>query len=210
MSSLLRATVFVKWVVLWGCLSLTACSQLLAPNVQTELVKLRTGQYSLDPEHSAVIFKVGHLGLSTFVGRFEQVKASLDFDPNAIENAKLQAVIAMASVNVNNEDFEDTLRGSSWFNVEQYPEAVFQSKSARSLTPNVVRFMGDLTFLGVTKEVALDVTFNGGAMNMLTRRYTIGFEATSRFNRSDFGLDQYLGLVGDEITIEAYAEFLRE
>lgn len=191
-------------------LLLSSCSQLLAPRVQTELVKLRTGQYSLDPEHCAVIFKVGHLGLSTFVGRFEQVKASLDFDPSAIESAKLQAVIAMTSVNVNNKDFEDTLRGSSWFNVEQYPEAVFQSKSAETLTSNVVRFMGDLTFLGVTKEVALDVTFNGGAMNMLTRRYTIGFEATSRFNRSDFGLDQYLGLVGDEITIEAYAEFLRE
>ena len=74
----------------------------------------------------------------------------------------------------------------------------------------MVRFLGDLTFLGVTKEVVLDVTFNGGAMNMLTAKYTIGFEATSRFSRSDFGLDQYVGLVGDDITIEVHAEFLRQ
>lgn len=209
MSSLLRTLIALALFVVWSGLNLAGCSQLLAPNVQTQLVKLRSGQYELDPAHSAVLFKVEHLGLSTFVGRFEQVEASLDFDASAITDAKLQAVIDMASVNVNNEDFEETLRGGSWFDVKTYPQAVFQSTSAQALSANVVRFLGKLTFLGVTKEVALDVTFNGGAMNMLTAKYTIGFEATSRFSRSDFGLDQYVGLVGDDITIEVYAEFLR-
>ena len=196
--------------LLCGVVLLSACSRLFVPNVKTQLVELKPGQYTLDPDHTAVVFKIGHLGLSTFMGRFERVEARLDFDAAAIEQASLQAIIDMGSVNVNNAEFEDTLRGSSWFNVAQYPQAVFQSKSAQRTADNVVRFLGDLTFLGVTKEVALAVIFNGGATNRLTGRYTIGFEATSRFLRSDFGMDQYLGLVSDEVVIEVYAEFLRE
>ena len=156
-----------------------------------------------------MIFKVGHLGLSKFVGRFEQVAASLDFNAENIENAKLQAIIDTTSFNVNNPDFETTLRGSSWLDTKNHPQAVFQSLSAERLEGNIVRFEGDLQFLGVTKTIHVDVTFNGGATNFLTARYTIGFEAHSRFNRSDFGMDQHLGLVGDEIEIEVHAEFLR-
>lgn len=189
-------------------LILNACS-LLAPKVQTELTELRAGDYELDPKHTAVLFKVEHLGLSKFIGRFEKVEASLDFDAEHIENSSLQALVDMASINVNNERFARTLRGADWLNVERFPQAVFVSKTAERVQDNRVVFSGDLTFLGVTKDITAEVIFNGGANNMLNGRYTIGFEAHTRFKRSDFGLDKYLALVGDEIEIEVHAEFVR-
>lgn len=188
---------------------LLSCTSLLAPNVKTEIESLRPGQYELDPKHSAVLFKVAHMGLSMFVGRFEKVEASLDFDSEHIENSKLHAIVDMASVNVNNPKFANTLSGSQWFNAEKYPQAVFVSQTAERREDNRVIFVGDLRFLGVTKPVEVEVVFNGGANNVFTQRYTIGFEAHSRFKRSEFGLDKYSGVVGDEIEIEVYAEFMR-
>ena len=197
-----------RFCALFGALMLVAsCSQLLAPNVQTELSELREGAYQLDPKHTAVLFKITHLGLSKFVGRFEKVEASLDFDAEHIENAKLHALVETASININNDKFANTLRGPGWLNTEVYPQASFESTSARRVDGNKVLFTGDLTFLGVTREVQVHITFNGGARNKLNGRYTIGFEAHSEFKRSDFGLDKYLALVGDDIELEVHAEF---
>lgn len=188
---------------------LNACSSLLAPNVKTELVALRGGQYELDPKHTAVLFKVNHMGFSKFVGRFEKVEASLDFDAEHIEKSQLQAIINMSSVNVNNEKFAATLSGAEWFNAEKYPQAIFTSKGAQHKDDNLVVFQGELNFLGVSKPVNVAVQFNGGANNLFSGRYTIGFEAHSQFKRSEFGLDKHLAVVGDDIEIEVHAEFIR-
>lgn len=188
----------------------SGCVSWITPNVKTSLVDIREGAYELDSDHAALLFKVDHLGLSTFVGRFEKFAASLDFDPENMAASKLDAVVDMASVNVNNESFEKTLRGGSWFNVERFPQAHFYTTSVVNISGNQVTFAGILEFLGKTQPVNIKVDFRGGAMNMLTARYTLGFAAETRFERSAFGLASYIPAVGDEITIEVHAEFQRK
>ena len=186
---------------------LNACA-LFAPQVTTELKQLRAGQYQTDPLHTSVIFKINHLGLSTYVGRFNRVQASLDFDPNNMQAAELQARIDINSIDVNNADLAQTLQGSGWFNSAKYPEALFQS---HRVIPNAsgFRFDGDLTLHGVTQPLSLQGNFIGGATNLLTGRYTLGFTARGQITRSKFGLDRYLNMLGDEVNIEIEAEFLR-
>ena len=94
-----------------GMLVLDGCSRLVTPDQTTEITEVRGGQYSLDPNHAALMFKLNHLGFSTFLGRFTEFDASLDFDPEDIENANLEMVIEMSSINVNLEEFEEELRG---------------------------------------------------------------------------------------------------
>ena len=48
--------------------------------------------------------------------------------------------------------------------------------------------------------VTLDVTFNGGANNLLTGRYTLGFDATGTIKRSEFGITNLVPAVGDEVS----------
>ena len=200
----------LKWFqILVVSVLFSSCASLIAPNIKTDLVELKEGQYELDPKHTAVLFKVNHMGFSKFIGRFEIVDASLDFDPENMANSRLEATVDMASVNVNNESFADTLKGNDWFNVESFPQAVFRTTSVNYSRGSEVDFNGDLTFLGVTQPIVLTVLFNGGANNLLTGRYTIGFEAQTSFNRSDFGLDKYMGAVGDVIELEVHAEFQR-
>jgi polyisoprenoid-binding protein YceI len=196
-----------KVALLFLVLSLTACGYLIKSHVSTGIVNLAPGSYQVDKQHLSVLFKLNHMGMSTFVGRFNDIDAQLEFDPAHIENAKLSAVINIASIDVNNADLAETLRGSSWFEADKYPQALFNTVSVEKVDETRARFKGNLTLHGVTAPVVLDVMFNGGGDNMLTGRYTIGFSATTHFQRSQFGIDYLIPAVGDDINVEVFAEF---
>lgn len=190
-------------------LLLAGCAAIVRPNFQTELVKLRSGEYTLDPAHAALIFKIDHLQLSTYVGRFNSFEASLDFDPDNMAATRLDGVVEMSSLDTNDAELEDTIKGSDWFNVAQFPQATFSTVDVQVLDDSRFLFTGDLTFRGITKPVQLRATFNGGADNMLTGKYTLGFTAMGSFKRSDYGMDSFAGIIGDEVNLELFAEFLR-
>ena len=195
--------------ILLCCLKLGACVALITPKVETEVLKLRAGQYQLDPAHSALLFKVQHLSLATYVGRFNKIAATLDFDPNNIAAAQLEAIIEMASLDVNDVNLEKRLMDSAWFDQANYPQASFTTVSVEPLSQSEFNFTGELNWRGVSKPITIKVKFNGGANNLLTQKYTLGFEATGSFLRSDFGMGSFVPLVGDKIQLEAYAEFQR-
>ncbi len=191
-------------------LALGACASLVTPNVKAEPEALRTGAYELDKAHAALLFKIDHLGFSKYIGRFNSFDAALDFDAETPDAARLEVIIDMASLDVNNPEFEETLRGDDWFNAAQFPQAVFRSTAIEITGDQSGRLTGNLTLLGVTQPVTLDVTFNGGANNLITGRYTVGFEAHGSFSRSAFGLDNLVPAIGDEVELEIHAEFLRQ
>lgn len=188
-------------------LLLAACGYLVKPNVKTGIVNLEPGSYQIDKQHTSVLFKINHMGMSTFVGRFNAVDASLEFDPIHMENARLSAVINIVSIDVNNSDLAETLRGSSWFEADKYPQALFKTTSVEMVDETHAKFSGSLTLHGITAPLVLDVVFNGGGDNMLTGRYTVGFSATTRFKRSQFGIDYLIPAIGDDVNVEVFAEF---
>jgi polyisoprenoid-binding protein YceI len=188
--------------------ALAGCGYLLPAQHQTiERSELRGGAYRLDPDHAILLWKVDHLGFSTFVGRFDRLDATLDFDPERPEAAILDVVVDTASISTHVPGFADDLRGSSWFDVERFPEARFSATTITVTGPDTGTVTGDLTLLGVTRPVALDVTFNGGAQSLLTGRYTLGFSATTTFDRTAFGLSTLAPAIGREVTLEIHAEF---
>lgn len=203
----IRKSISLTIATLMLALSLSACGYLIQPKVKTGIVNLKPGSYQIDPQHTSVLFKINHMGMSTFVGRFNSSDASLEFDPAHMENAKLSAVINIASIDVNNKDLEETLRGSSWFDTEKYPQALFETTSVQLVDQTHAKFTGNLKLHGVSAPIVLDVAFNGGGENMLTGRYTIGFTATTHFKRSQFGIDYLVPAVADEVNVEVFAEF---
>ena len=186
------------------------CSRILTPDQTSEVAEVRAGQYELDPNHASLIWKLNHLGFSTFLGSFNDFEASLDFDPEDIENASLEVVIDTSSLDVDIPEFEEELRGDNWFDVEVHPQAVYRTTSfLEAVDEDTFIFAGDLTLLGNTAPVNLEVNFHGGGRNFLTRSYTVGFSGSARFNRSDFGLDRFTSFgVGDEIDLEIHVEFM--
>lgn len=191
-------------------IGIAGCGQLIQPNVRAEVSALRQGAYALDPKHAVLLWKVNHLGFSKYVGRFNELDASLDYDPEDPSAARVSVVVKTASVDVNFPKFEDDLRGRSWFNSNAFPEATFESTSVKLDGAGKGSVTGNFTLLGVTKPVTFDVMFNGGAQNRLTQTYTVGFEVSGVINRSEFGLKTLLPAVGDEVELEFHAEFLKE
>lgn len=200
---------FAKHFLFFALLLLTSCGYLLQPKVKSGIINLEKGSYKIDSQHTSVIFKISHMGLSTFVGRFNQVDASLEFDPENIAKAKLSAVINIASIDVNNKELENSLRGSSWFDSDKYPQAFFTTTSVQVIDAKRAQFTGALNLHGVTRPIVIDVIFNGGAYNLLTGHYTLGFSAVSSFKRSAFAMDYLIPVVADDVDIEIFAEFQR-
>lgn len=185
------------------------CAAVVRPNFTQVLAELRAGAYTLDQDHAYLIFRIEHLGLSTVVGRFNRLDASLDFDPDQLSQLMLDGIVETESIDLNNPDLEDRLLGSDWLDAAQFPQARFESTSVEPAEQGEFVLTGDFTLRGITQPIALRATFKGGADNLLTGKYTLGFAATGQISRSDYGIDSLGALVADEVFIEIHAEFQR-
>jgi len=117
-------------------------AQALAPNVNPNPTALRAGNYALDPNHAALTFKIDHLGFSNYVGRFNRFDVSLDFDEADPAAARIEAVIDMTSLDIANDEFANVLMGPSWFDANQFPEAILRSTAGVGLFGQQLRVPG--------------------------------------------------------------------
>ncbi len=194
-----------------GTVLLTACDRVMTPDFETEIAEIRSGQFTLDPNHATLLWKLNHLGFSTLTGRFNDFDATLDFDPENIENSSVEVIIETAGLDMNLPEFEEELRGENYFDVAQFPQAIYRTTSlAETIDEDTYIFDGELTLRGVTAPVAIEVSFNGGGRVTFPPPpvYTIGFSASASFQRSTFGIDRFVSFgVGDEIELEIHVEF---
>jgi polyisoprenoid-binding protein YceI len=197
-------------LILSAIMLASSCVSWLQPNLKQDIVEIQAGEYKLDKDHASLLFKINHMGFSSYVGRFNEFDVSLDFDPSNIENSRVEAVIDMSSIDVNNTAFATTLVGPAWLDIQTFPQAVFRSTSVEKINNEELRVNGEFTFLGVTKVVSMDAKLNGAGNNPLTRKYTVGFSANFRFKRADFGLKKFIPVVGDELDIEIHSEFQQQ
>jgi polyisoprenoid-binding protein YceI len=161
--------------------------------------------YNIDPSHSQVGFKIRHI-VSKVKGKFNDFSGTVDFDPAKIEKTKASVIIKTASVDTDQEKRDAHLKSPDFFNVEKFPELKFEGNKAEKVSNEKFKLMGDLTLLGVTKPVTLDVEI-GGVGNDPWGNIRSGFSATGKINRKDFGMvfniaiDKGGYVLGDEVEI---------
>ena len=165
-----------------------------------------TGTWVLDPAHTEIGFVARHAMVTKVRGNFEEFEGSAVVDQANPAASVVKAVIKTASVNTGNADRDGHVRGEDFFDVEQFPEMTFESTSF-DIQGNSGTVTGDLTLKGITKPVTLDVEVFGVEEDPFGN-VRIGFEASTKINRKDFGVDFQapLGsggvLVSEEITIQ--------
>ncbi len=138
--------------------------------------------WSIDNAHSEIAFKVKHMMISTVTGHFEDFEATAKTDGDNFNNAIVEFSAKTASINTKNKDRDAHLKSDDFFNAEKYPEIKFVSKSFDG-----EQLIGDLTIRDVTKEITLDVDFNGIAVDPYGQTKA-GFEINGEINRKDFNL----------------------
>jgi len=156
------------------------------PGQQPQLPPLPANGWRLDLSHSAVTFRVRHLGISWVNGRFTTWQGELIFDPANPTAASVTARIATNSVNTENERRDADIRSGNYLAVDSFPEMSFVSRRVEKVDDTHLRVIGDLTLRGVTKSVTLDTEISGILPGARGRR--IAFTATTVINRMDFGV----------------------
>jgi len=194
-------------LTLAGCNTLAAAA--LKPDVETAPVSVPAGDYRLDQKHASILFKINHLGFSSYVGRFEVFDAALNGDPAHPEAATVTAVVDMTSLDIANPEFAEELMGPDWFDAANFPQATFRTYGLKITGENEADISGDLTLKGKSQAVIIKARLNGSAYDRLRGADVVGFSATLPINRSDFGVDKYSGMITDDVVIEIEAEFVR-
>lgn len=161
-----------------------------------------TETYQIDTSHTYVGFEVDHLGFSTTYGRFKDVSGTIEIDEANPEKSSVDVKIVPASIDTGDEKRDEHVRGPDFLDVEAYPEMSFKSTGIEKTGEKAGKITGDLTLHGVTKPVTLDATLNRmGAYPLGDDVTAAGFSASVTIKRSDFGMDKWAPMIGDEIPI---------
>ena len=175
-----------------------------------------SGTYELEKTHAFITWRISHNGLSKYTARFTDFDATIEFDP---ENPVASSVVA--SINPLSVETDHPTKRESWnnqiatdgkfLNGDEFPAITFESTRVEQTGEFTGIITGNLTLLGISKEVDLNATYNGtGNAPWFGARDLIGFSATATFNRSDFGMTALLPAIGAEIEVIIEAEFVEQ
>ena len=156
--------------------------------------------WTIDPVHSTFEFAIKQMRVSTVKGAFSGVTGTIQFDPNDVSKAAVEAEIDMSTVDSHNAGRDDTLRGERFFEVDTYPTASFKSRRILRNADGTLQVTGDLSFHGVTNEVTFHTVFEGLQMTP-SDEYRGAFTARATIKRTDFGFGEGSPLPGGGFTL---------
>lgn len=166
---------------------------------------LYAADYTVDAGHSSVGFKVRHL-LSWVKGTFNQFEGHFSYEPGKPETWKAEMTVQADSIDTNMVPRDKHLRSKDFFDVENFSVLTFKSTSVSDVTDTSAKLHGVLTIHGVEREVVFDLDIYGVATDPWGNTKS-AFSATTKINRSDYGLSWNEALetggvlVGEEVEI---------
>jgi polyisoprenoid-binding protein YceI len=179
-----------RWIVALGLATALTVPAMAAGN----------NTWQIEPNSSTVQFVVRHLGISNIQGDFTKVSGTVVVDEADISKSSVNATIDAASVDTRVTARDNDIKSDHFFDVAKFPTITFQSTKIWKTGDGAAKMTGNFTLHGVTKEVTLDVT---GPTPPITDRGVLrrGVEATTKINRTDFGITYDPLIVGDEISV---------
>jgi len=172
--------------------------------------EVQGGNFAVDTYHSQVGFTLSHMGFSNFSGRLSSVTGTLSLADGDRSASKLSVSIPAKTFSTSLEKLDGELTSADWFDAAKFPTITFTSTKVTPTGPDSATITGDLTLHGVTKPITLTAHFVGAGANPLTKKYTVGFDATGTVKRSDFGVTKYVPLIGDEVELSLHGAFEKQ
>ncbi len=162
--------------------------------------------YKLEADHTYVMFRYSHFGLSHPTGKVMGATGTLVLDSDDPSKSSVDVTLDMNTLTTGLVAFDGQMKGKDFFDTTQFPQAAFKSTSIQPTGENTANVTGDLTLHGVTKSVVLTVTFNKKAFNPAIFKTGVGFSATAHISRADFGVSKYEPFIEDGIDLLIEAE----
>lgn len=162
--------------------------------------------YKIDPTHTATVFSWNHFGFSTPSANFTNIQGVIKVDNEKPANSSVEVTIPLSSVNTNVAALDKEFQEEAWFNAAKYPNITFKSTKVETKDKKHFKITGNLTVKGITKPVVLNAILNKQGEHPMAKVPAIGFNATTSFDRSAFGIGNYVPNVGDKITVNITTE----
>ena len=178
----------------------------LAAAIASSVTLAAPVDYKIDPTHTATVFSWNHFGISTPSANFTDIQGTIKVDNAKPSNSSVEVTIPLSSVNTNVVALDKEFQEEAWFNAAKYPNITFKSSKVETKDKKHFKITGNLTVKGVTKPVVLDAVLNKQGEHPMAKGPAIGFNATTSFNRSAFGIGNYVPNVGDKITVNITTE----
>ena len=156
--------------------------------------------YKIDPVHSSIIFKIDHLGVAPFYGRFNNASGSFIINEKEPGKNFAEVSVVVDDVDTFNEKRDAHLKNEDFFHADKYPTINFRTESFKELEKNKFEVTGQLSFHGVTKPIVIEVR-RTGALKDPWGNFRMGFETIFSIRRSEFGMDKMMDLVGDQVDL---------
>jgi len=181
-------------------------SLLLVSTAMLSVNTMANTTYTIDPTHTSVIATWNHFGFSNPTAAFSDVSGSITYDADKPSASTISVSIPVKTVDTFVPKLTDEFMAEAYFDVSTYPTATFESTKVTSTGENTYDVAGRLTIKGTTKLVVFKATLNGKGPHPMTQKAAIGFDASTTIKRSDFGIDQYVPNVSDEVTLTITTE----
>ncbi|MEY4378044.1 MAG: hypothetical protein RJB26_2594 [Pseudomonadota bacterium] len=162
--------------------------------------------YAFDTVHSRLTFYVSHMGYSNSVGQLSIAPGTFSFDTADWSKGQVTATLPADSLAFGDAKWDAHIKSADFLDAAKFPSITFTATKVEQTGTNTGTLTGDLTVHGVTKPVTLQLRLNGAGMHPMMKVPAIGFTATGKLKRSDFGVAAYVPMVGDELDIRLEVE----
>jgi polyisoprenoid-binding protein YceI len=179
------------------------------PAASSSTAKVQAGTYTVDANHTQVIWSVDHFGFSRLYGMVGGMSGTLQIDPARPAEATVQIDIPLSGLTVTSPGFAKHLQTADLFDTAKFPTARFVSRKV-AVNGEQATVTGDLTMRGVTRPIVLRARLFGAGANPMNKAQTVGFAAEGELKRSDWGLGYAVPAVSDTVKLEIAAAFERK
>ena len=160
-------------------------------------------EYTLDPSRTVVTFEMRSLG-TLQRGGFSRTAGTVVLESSQ-ERGEVDIVIDARSLEASNAATTKFMRGPSMLNTQAHPEIAYRAEHVVFLHGKPARIEGELTLLGITRSVALQIS-SYDCDGESSQRERCAIVATADVNRSDFGMTHYMLLAADDVRLAIQAE----
>lgn len=165
--------------------------------------------FTLDPGHTFPSFEIRHQGISLMRGKFNRSQGRVMLDAEKQIGA-IEVRVDATSGDTGHDGLNQKLLGGNFFRTSQFPEILFQSNQVEFKDGKPVAATGNLTLLGVTKPVTLEIRDYACTLQFLTRRPMCGADVHTSIKRSDFGMNYGIPMIGDEVKLAIEVEGFKD
>ena len=144
-------------------------------------------KWVIDSDHTVAVFSIKHMMIANVHGQFNKVSGTIRFDQKDVTRSSIEVSIDVSGIFTGIKKRDDHLRSPDFFDSEKFSHMTFKSTKVDITSINGCNVTGDLTIHGVTRTVSFDMYYFGPVKSP-DEETSMGFTATARVNREDFGM----------------------